>query len=259
MDGDDKGKRFRLSFNGKEFALFIGGIGVICLLFYLYGLNVGRSRAGRAGEKEVSRYEEGKPASGGAEQGQAPQAEEKMKAPAETTGKPDVPERKPAEGGKGDTGTGGLTFYDALADKGTGSATQPRYGGAERSEGVARRDPKEKEAPAPSDIKPSTGTKVEAAAPEARPSAPGEESERRGDAYTVQVGSYKNWDTAMSMKNRLVRSGHKAYVTQAVGSGKATWFRVRVGHFKGRDEAERLARKIGRDAIVVPVEKNGGH
>ncbi len=76
--------------------------------------------------------------------------------------------------------------------------------------------------------------------------------------YTVHVGSYRSRDTAASEANRIRAKGHDAFVERAELGQRGTWFRVKVGRFQTRAEAESLKEKIHK--ALVPesvVVKNG--
>ncbi|MBM4309669.1 MAG: hypothetical protein FJ119_01810 [Deltaproteobacteria bacterium] len=73
--------------------------------------------------------------------------------------------------------------------------------------------------------------------------------------YTVHVGSYRNRDTAASESARISAKGHDAFVERADLGPRGIWFRVKVGRFKTRAEAESLKAKIHKvlvpDSVVV--------
>lgn len=62
-------------------------------------------------------------------------------------------------------------------------------------------------------------------------------------SYTVQVSALKNMDEASSLKSRLEGKGYKSYIT-TYETTNAKWFRVRVGQFNTREEAEAVAKKL---------------
>lgn len=73
--------------------------------------------------------------------------------------------------------------------------------------------------------------------------------------YTVHVGSYRNRDSAASEAARISAKGHDAFVERADLGPRGIWFRVKVGRFKTRAEAESLKAKIHKvlvpDSVVV--------
>ena len=61
--------------------------------------------------------------------------------------------------------------------------------------------------------------------------------------YTVQVASSQSEEKAFALVNRLKVKGYPAYVEEAEIEGKK-WYRVRVGSFRNRDDAQRLVDKL---------------
>jgi len=73
--------------------------------------------------------------------------------------------------------------------------------------------------------------------------------------YTVHVGSFRKQSVASSEAERISAKGHEAFVERADLGQRGIWFRVKVGRFKTRAEAESLKAKINKvlvpDGIVV--------
>jgi cell division septation protein DedD len=85
----------------------------------------------------------------------------------------------------------------------------------------------EKSAPAPSAAK-----KPEAAA--------NADAKDPGQAWRAQVNALPEENSAKLIVDRLNNKGYNAYVTAVENRGK-TWYRVNVGKFGSRDEAEKMA------------------
>ena len=115
--------------------------------------------------------------------------------------------------------------------------TQPRVEPAPRVETVARAP-----APAPSPPAPSvTATPT--------PPAPGALAE----GWSVQLGAYASEGSAISLRDSLARSWPDVRVQRADVSGRTLW-RVRVGNFASRREADEAAKRLtasGYRAMVV--------
>lgn len=82
-----------------------------------------------------------------------------------------------------------------------------------------------------------------------------------GTLFSVQVGSYRKKEDAHLRMEALKRNGfNDTYITMADDKGR--FYRVRLGHFNTRKDAQRMAEKIkaktGWDAIVVRYEKAEG-
>lgn len=59
-----------------------------------------------------------------------------------------------------------------------------------------------------------------------------------GKTWSVQVNSFPDEKSAHDLIDRLKNKGYNAFVTEATVTGK-TWYRVRVGRFTSREEAEK--------------------
>ena len=74
-----------------------------------------------------------------------------------------------------------------------------------------------------------------------------------GGAFTVQVAAFTSEDRASALRERLERVWPAARVQRAEVAGRTLW-RVRVGPYATREEAERQARRLagaGYDALVT--------
>src|SRR5579875_339443 len=56
--------------------------------------------------------------------------------------------------------------------------------------------------------------------------------------YTVQIGSYQKEEEAKRIMKSLMSKGYPAFIKAAEIPGKGTWYRIRIGTFKTREEAE---------------------
>jgi cell division protein FtsN len=66
---------------------------------------------------------------------------------------------------------------------------------------------------------------------------------------TIQVASLKDRKTASDMIARLKKKGYSAYITKAEVSGKGTWYRIRIGSFNTREEAEKIRNRLKKDEL----------
>ncbi len=83
--------------------------------------------------------------------------------------------------------------------------------------------------------------------PRRQPSASG----APGDGYAVQVAALNVRSEADAIAKRLNSKGYAAYV-QVPSSGSGSVFRVRVGTFKTRREAETVAAKLHKEEQFTP-------
>lgn len=59
-------------------------------------------------------------------------------------------------------------------------------------------------------------------------------------SFTLQVAALKDSTKAEEMVSNLKRKGYGAYATTVHITGKGTYYRVRVGHFKNRHDAKEI-------------------
>jgi cell division septation protein DedD len=86
------------------------------------------------------------------------------------------------------------------------------------------------------------------------PTPPAQSESKSSDkgTYTVQVAAYHNESEAQELKAKLLKIGLSVRIEKYTVSGKGIWYRVRTGRGLDRDSANRLAAKIGTNAMVIP-------
>ena len=92
-------------------------------------------------------------------------------------------------------------------------------------------------------IKPATPPKEAAAKPEK--SEPTESQKE----FAVQVASTKDLKDADRLISRLKTKGYPAYKVLGKVPGKGIWFRIRVGPYKGKDEAEKALATLKKNKL----------
>ncbi|GAB4390338.1 MAG: hypothetical protein Kow0025_21680 [Thermodesulfovibrionales bacterium] len=116
--------------------------------------------------------------------------------------------------------------------------------------GVAQTAPALQEVASPVEISPTEAPAQKAPEGVEKGAAAGE-----AGTFTVQAGSFLDSAHAEEFKNRLQEKGYGAYVMRTVDSGNRTVYKVRVGSFRDRRDAELLALKLkkvsGADAFVA--------
>ena len=75
----------------------------------------------------------------------------------------------------------------------------------------------------------------------------GGESRPAGADWAVQVGVFKSSPQAERVRKNLTDAGFPARVTPVSGDDGQTWYRVRVGGLKTRDEALKTAERVRAD------------
>lgn len=140
-----------------------------------------------------------------------------------------------------------LTFFKTLKDK--------------SSENVALSPKKEGSKAAPSikkEGKPKKEFKVaKAKIPPVRDfSAPALQSSGR---YTIQVASFAEKEGADELAQKLKKKGYPSYVTVGDVPQKGRWYRVRIGHYPDRTEAQRAADRIQKaEKLNFFISSDGG-
>ena len=72
-----------------------------------------------------------------------------------------------------------------------------------------------------------------------------------GDGYVIQVAAMPEHGVADAMAKRLTTKGYSAFVMTADGA-RPTMYRVRIGRFKTRREAESVAAKLQKEEQFKP-------
>lgn len=91
---------------------------------------------------------------------------------------------------------------------------------------------------------------------QAAPGAPEPANADNGQAFILQVGSFRNAADAEAMKARLALLGSVANI-QTVTVDGATWHRVRVGPVNGARATDQLRRQLQDNGVEVLVVKAG--
>jgi cell division septation protein DedD len=74
--------------------------------------------------------------------------------------------------------------------------------------------------------------------------------------YTIQVSSFRSMDQASELKGRLSKKGYAAYVQSVDLSDKGTWHRVRIGNYRNKEGAERVAGDLrSQESLPATVMK----
>ena len=65
--------------------------------------------------------------------------------------------------------------------------------------------------------------------------------------FTIQVASIQNLNAANRMVNKLKNRNYPAYSVMSQISGKGIWYRIRVGLFDSKSQADHLIRRLKKD------------
>ena len=66
---------------------------------------------------------------------------------------------------------------------------------------------------------------------------------------TIQVASFKDPDVADKMVEELKKKGFPAYRSIGKVPGKGIWFRVRIGYFSSKSEADNMLKMLKKDKL----------
>jgi len=105
--------------------------------------------------------------------------------------------------------------------------------------------------PAPKPVATAKSKESEVPAPPAPAPAAASPAPSRGDGYAIQVAALRESGEADTIAKRLVNKGYDAYVLTPPG-GTPNVYRVRVGSFKTRRDAEVIASKLQQEEQFKP-------
>jgi cell division septation protein DedD len=216
------------------FLLFIIGLTVIALTFSL-GVMTGKRLTGLAGgdgpKGDIKQVDK------------AAEAEKALK-----KGDPAAPP----------PGSGAPSVLQQLA-----AAAKEKEAGQARAEKAVKEPPAEKpdkaakEKTAPE--KPAkNGKDKESAGPAVKePREPKEDAAATGDPeFTLQISALPDRNQAVALAAQMEKKGYRAHISTAQVPDKGTMYRVRIGHFKTKDEAnafrDEFQKKENRNGFVTP-------
>jgi DedD protein len=154
-----------------------------------------------------------------------------------------------------------LTYFDRL-DKKNPPAEQLTAAGdkplvqAKAPGSTAPKDPLVKvpepvKRPSPAASRDATAAATPAAARSSSPADDAAAAEPAGSGFALQISALKEEGDAEAMARRLTAKGYSAYVLKPA-AGTPSFYRVRVGKFKTRHEAETVATKLNKEEQLTP-------
>lgn len=219
---DDSFREIQLS--GKQLVFLFMAVVVILVGTFLMGLQVGRGVLAAKG---------------------APGADETVAA---GEAEPPPPPSSASTGTTTSPVTAGekLSYAERL-----GSSEPPKEQlKAEAAPAVEAPTPKA-DAPEPEPAAPAPAKPTPAPVTAAPAAAAAVSSEPAGPGFAIQVAALKEKDEADTIVKRLASKGYPAYVV-APPKGTPSMFRVRVGKFKDRREADSVAAKLQKEEQFKP-------
>jgi DedD protein len=151
-----------------------------------------------------------------------------------------------AEGGKSKDD---LTFYNTLTKATAAKPVAEAKAEEKEAKKTAKVAAKEKiaqsqdAAAARSNVADKSAEKPPLSAEAESAAAKSAEGKANGKTWSVQVNAYPDEKSANDLVDRLKNKGYNAFVTQASIKGKV-WYRVRVGRFGSREEAEKTEESL---------------
>jgi cell division septation protein DedD len=215
MAENRKGKDKRYFFSRGQFILLGGGFTVASVIIFFLGMLVGQGIE----ERKIV-----KP------------AEPLMKIPVRPSqGANSLPAHPKEE----------MTFYDTLTRSAT---TQPQADEELREsknvERIAKSETRESKLPARQELASVAKRAEDKAAAAARKSQSAEaEAKQSSKPWTVQVNAFPDEKSAKTWVDRLKDKGYSAYLSESRIQGRV-WYRVRVGRFDSREEAEKIQESL---------------
>jgi DedD protein len=203
---------------------------VVSVVIFLCGVLVGRGVRAERGSTDVATVQTVEP---------MPQAQEPAPAPPEadpTKASPPPP-----------VDDLNLTYHEQLEKP---NAPPEDLKPADPGQKPPRAEPRVARATPPPAPPPAPKEPVRAAPPPA-PASDVASSGASGDGFAVQIAALNVRSEADAIARRLSSKGYTAYVV-APPSGTPTVFRVRVGKFPTRREAESIAAKLQREEQYKP-------
>ncbi len=230
-----------IQLNGKQLVFLFMATTVVSVVIFLLGVLVGRgvraerTAADAAAAATVAETPQAAPPSTPLTPAADPTAAE---APAPVSEKP------AAEKAGTDKGADKLTYFDSLQKKnGSGEPLKSTSGTSVAPRPAEKVEKKvEKAEPMPP---PAAAAAPAAPAPQETRAEPG------GNGYAVQIAALNVRSEADAIAKRLTSKGYQAYVL-APPSGSPPVFRVRVGKFPTRREAESIAAKLQKEEQFKP-------
>ncbi|MDP1571810.1 MAG: SPOR domain-containing protein [Vicinamibacterales bacterium] len=204
-----------IQLNGKQLVFLFMAVTVVSVVIFLCGVLVGRGVASARGVAEPAAAEAAGP--------DAPQGELAAVAP--------------GPGGAPATANEDLSYYDRL------SAGEPVDEPLQEAPPPAGNTPEAAAAPPVPDPPPVAPAPVDTAS-----TTPGEPA---GDGFAIQVAALLERTEADALARRLSSRGYPAYVI-APTPGTPRVFRVRVGKFAERREAETVAARLEKEEQFKP-------
>jgi DedD protein len=227
-----------IQLNGKQLVFLFIAATVVSVVIFLCGVLVGRGV--RAGQNTIA---DASPASTIADT--SPQQAAAAPAPTPAGSDPTAAAPPPAAGDD-------LSYFERLQKSKT-PAEQLKPASEQKAPAVERPAPvaaRETPPPAPKEPAPAPAP-VATPAPAQAPAVDAARPEPSGQGFAVQIAALNVRSEADAIAKRLSSKGYAAYVL-APADGTPSVYRVRVGKFPTRREAESIAARLQKEEQFKP-------
>jgi DedD protein len=154
-----------------------------------------------------------------------------------------------------------LEFYEALkenkVDPDIPALQKPEVVKSEiekPAEKTVPQEPKKETAPKPASPKsasqkpePAASSQIKKPTKEKAPAVA--RTNAKGPVYTIQAASVRDPKDADRLVQKLKKRGYPAYRVIGKPAGKGIWFRVRIGEYQSKSEAESMMNKLKKDGM----------
>ena len=242
-----------IQLNGKQLVFLFMAATVVSVVIFLCGVLVGRGVRAERTVEQTAALNEAPPDILPSAPASAPPAIQAGADPRDAAPPAPIDEKSAAV-------TEEVLPDSAKAQKAPVSAEPPApttsVAKAEKSERPGKADRLAKADKAPGKPAPATKPLAEPVAAAsvkepARPPAPVADAPTPADGYAVQVAAVNGRTDADAIARRFSSKGYSAYVEQPP-HGTGTVFRVRIGTFKTKREAETIAAKLQKEEQIKP-------
>jgi cell division septation protein DedD len=140
-----------------------------------------------------------------------------------------------------------ITFYDTLTRPAPAQArSEEETREAKKAEKNSKADSREIRLSAKQEVASVAKRAEDKPAPAASKPRPAEaDAKESRKPWTVQVNAFPDENSAKTWVDRLRDKGYNAYLSESRSQGRV-WYRVRVGRFESRDEAEKTQESLKR-------------
>ncbi len=230
-----------IQLNGKQLVFLFMAATVVSVVIFLCGVMVGRGvRTERGGEQAVEAADLAAPAATSAT----------PSAPPSATPPPSASPSSPAPSGKSQPTVppdpNEDDYYKSMTDAKPGDESLKTPAKPKPAEAPARAD-KAASAPAAANT-PPPAEKAKAPSPVADQSKPASVT---SGGFAVQITALRDRGEADAIVKRLVTKGYPAYVLNPL-PGKPPVYRVQVGRYQVRGDADRIAGRLQKEEQFSP-------